>query len=140
MATLLKHGKEIGRIEFLTKTKAYFDSGDILINRGFGWKEYGKVKTGKTPMEAYQNAKNRLNEWKQQFPLAAHFMSEFHLVAGLKDRWKLYQALIDMPEDPDGIWSCCCDGYGDNLSASVDEIVDLCRLYAQIENKLADLG
>ena len=34
-----------------------------------------------------------------------------------------------MPDDPDGVWSHSCAGYGDNVDASVDEIVELCRLY-----------
>ena len=34
-----------------------------------------------------------------------------------------------MPEDYDGVWSECCDGYSDNVHADIDEIAELCQLY-----------
>jgi hypothetical protein len=34
-----------------------------------------------------------------------------------------------MPDDCDGVWSEACDGYGDNVSADVDEVAQLCALY-----------
>ena len=40
-----------------------------------------------------------------------------------------------MPDDPDGVWSEACDGYGDNISADVDEVAALCELYKLAENE-----
>jgi hypothetical protein len=31
-----------------------------------------------------------------------------------------------MPDDCDGVWSECCDGYGDNIRADVDDVAKLC--------------
>jgi hypothetical protein len=52
-----------------------------------------------------------------------------HDMAGLGKRWKLEQAIAMMPNDPDGVWSECCDGYSDNVHADIEEIIQLCQLY-----------
>ena len=52
-----------------------------------------------------------------------------HDLAGLGKAWKLNSAVELMPDDPDGVWSEACDGYGDNVHADVSEIVELCGLY-----------
>lgn len=54
MATLSKHGKELGRLRFGTYDKAYFADGTILKNSGFGCKVSGKVKDGLDPLEFFQ--------------------------------------------------------------------------------------
>lgn len=41
----------------------------------------------------------------------------------------MHAAVQMMPGDPDGVWSEACDGYGDNVSADVDDVVALCRAY-----------
>ncbi|NTU52267.1 MAG: hypothetical protein HGA97_00910 [Chlorobiaceae bacterium] len=51
-------------------------------------------------------------------------------VAGLGKAWKLHAAIQLLGDDVDGIWSECCDGFGDNVHADVDEIAELVRLYA----------
>lgn len=42
-------------------------------------------------------------------------------------------AIMAMPNDPDGVWSKEFDGYGDNVSADLDEIVELCLLYREAQ-------
>jgi hypothetical protein len=44
MAKLSAHGKEIGRINYTTYSKAYMQDGTILKNSGFGWKVFGEVQ------------------------------------------------------------------------------------------------
>jgi hypothetical protein len=34
-----------------------------------------------------------------------------------------------MPNDPDGVWGEACDCYGAKASASLAEVIELCRLY-----------
>jgi hypothetical protein len=43
--------------------------------------------------------------------------------------WKLQAAIELLGDDVDGIWSEVCDGYGDNVHASVEEIEHLVKLY-----------
>jgi len=44
-----------------------------------------------------------------------------------------------MPDDCDGVWSEACDGFGDNISADVDEVGNLCRLYKNALAESADV-
>jgi hypothetical protein len=52
-----------------------------------------------------------------------------HELCGLNKRWKLHAAVQMMPDDPDGVWSEACDGYGDNVHADIDDVAKLCMVY-----------
>ena len=54
MATLSKHGVELGRIKYTTKIDAYFADGKVLRNQGFGWKIKYKVKPGNDPKDVFE--------------------------------------------------------------------------------------
>jgi hypothetical protein len=129
MAKLSAHGTELGRIEFSTYAKAYFSDGKVLKNQGFGWKIYSKVKAGLNPADVFANAKARREAFIASHPAYAAYVKELHSMAGLCKRWKLRSALELLGDDVDGIWSECCDGFGDNISASVEEVAHLQRLY-----------
>jgi hypothetical protein len=129
MAKCSAHGTEIGTIYKSTSAKRYMSDGVILKNIGFGWKLYGKVKPGIDPKDAYSRAKTKYDEALALRPNLAAYIKELHDMAGLSKRWKLHAAVSLMPDDYDGVWSEACDGYNDNVSASVDEISHLCRLY-----------
>lgn len=134
MAKLSAKGRvEIGRVEYLSKTSAYFTNGDVLANQGFGWKEWGKVKAGVDPLGAYQRAIANQAKFLLEHPAYAAWRSAVMDAAPLSRRWRLVAAIKLMPEDPDGVWSEVCDGYGDNLSLSIDEVVELCKLYRASE-------
>lgn len=128
MAKLSAHGKEIGRIEFLNYTKAYFEDGKILKNSGFGWKLHAKVKPGIDPVANYQDAKQKAEDYLAIRPAFREYKKAFHDIAGLSKRWKLAAAFDMLGDDIDGIWSECCDGYGDNIACDVEEIAELSRL------------
>lgn len=130
MAKVSAHGREIGTIEFLTKAKRYMSDGVILKNLGFGWKIHGKVKPGIDPVQAYESAKAKQAKNLALRPAFAAYRKELHNMAGLCKRWKLHAAVELMPDDYDGVWSEACDGYGGNVSADVDEVGNLCRLYS----------
>lgn len=130
MAKLSAHGVEIGRIEFSTYCKAYFADGKILKNSGFGWKLHAKCKAGLNPAEVFATAKQRRAEFLASRPAYAAWVRELHSMAGLCKRWKLRAALELLGDDVDGIWSECCDGYGDNIHADVSEVANLQRLYS----------
>ena len=129
MAKLSAHGKEIGRIEGLTRTRAYFSDGKILRNDGFGWKLFAKFKPDVDPVEGFARAKAAFETKLKDNPAAAEYRRQLHDLACVSKRWKLHAAVTMMPDDPDGVWSEACDGYGDNISADLDEIVSLCRAY-----------
>jgi len=138
MAKLSAYGRtEIGTIYKTTSAKRYMSDGTILKNIGFGWKVYAHVKPSVSPIQAYTNAQARQVQALAENPAYAAYVRELHSMAGLSKRWKLHAAIELMPEDYDGVWSEACDGYSDNVSASVDEIGHLCRLYlaAMAENQ-----
>lgn len=129
MAKLSAHGTEIGRIKYTTKIDAYFSDGKVLRNEGFGWKLKFKVKEGRTPQEAYDKAITYQQEKLANRPFFKAYRKELHSIAGISKAWKLHAAVQVMHDDPDGAWSETCDGYGDNVSADIDEVSELCRLY-----------
>ena len=129
MAKLSAHGAEIGRVEFTTYAKAYMADGTILKNDGFGWKLAGKCKPGVTPQQAFDHQRAAHAETASKRPALTAYRKALHETAGLSKRWKLNTAISVMPDDPDGVWSEACDGYGDNVSADISEVVELCRLY-----------
>lgn len=130
MAKLSAHGTEIGRIEFLTRTKAYFSDGKILQNSGHGWKLHAKVKPGILPSDAFARAQALQAQFMRDNPEYARFHCMLHEACGsLAKRWKLYYAIEMMPTDCDGVWSEVCDGYSDNIHISVEEVGKLCDAY-----------
>lgn len=129
MATLSSKGKnEIGRIEGLTKTLAYFDNREILVNYGFGWKLYGKIKPDCNPAESYRKQINKIAESDKKRPFYAAYKKAL-IRAGHSKRSLLHTAIELMPDDPDGVWSETCDSYGNNLHVSIEDICELCKLY-----------
>jgi hypothetical protein len=129
MAKVSAHGREIGPVYFLTKAKRYMSDGVVLVNHGDGWKLHGKVKNSSTPEQAYAAQRAKSEAFSKERPALATYRQELHELAGLCKRWKLHAAVTMMPDDCDGVWSEACDGYGDNVSASVDEVASLCRAY-----------
>ena len=129
MARLSAHGAEIGRIDYSTYRCAYMADGKILKDAGHGWKLYKKCKPGIDPIDAFNRARTGLANRLAARPALASYSDFIRSLAPLSKRWKLALSLQMMPDDPDGIWSECCDGYGDNVEADLDDIVKLCTLY-----------
>ena len=111
--------------------------GVILKNIGFGWKLHGKVKPGISVQDYFLQKQATQAEVMAKRPALAAYRKCLHSMAGMDKRWKLEQCLGMLSNDPDGVWSECCDGYGDNVHADIDEVGELCRLYeaAVIESK-----
>ena len=129
MAKLSAHGLEIGRINYVSKSVAYFEDGVVLVNYGDGWKKRGKLKDGVIPAQAFEEKQIKHNEFLAGRPALAQYRRELHALAGLSKRGKLHMAVSLMPNDCDGVWSEVCDGYSDNVHADVDEVGKLCTLY-----------
>ena len=143
MAKLSAHGIEVGRVVYTTCTKAYMSDGKVLKNWGDGWKRFSTVKADWTPESALESSRAALARWEQANPAGLAYKKELHAMAPQGKRAKLHTAVQLMPDDADGVWSEACDGYGDNISADVDEVSALCALYLRAleeskTNKLAN--
>jgi hypothetical protein len=131
MAKLSSYGRTmVGEVEYIRKSKRYMSDGTVLKNIGFGWKVAGKVKAGYTPQQAFEMAKASHDKTLAERPALSAFRQAIHDACGLSKRWKLVAAIELMPDDADGVWSEACDGYGDNVHLDIDEVSELCRLYA----------
>ena len=135
MATLSKHGREIGRITGLTTVRAYMADGVVLRHDGTGWKQHGKLKPGVNPETAYANAKARIEKFLSERPCFAAYRKALHDMAPQSKRWMLHSAVEMMPGDPDGVWSVLADSYDprQRIEADLDEICYLCELYKTAE-------
>jgi len=131
MASLKKHGVEIGRIQFLTFAKVIMSDSAVLKNWGNGWKLAGRVKPEFTPQQAFARAEARQQEFLQQRPAYAAYRREVFAIAGsnINTRARLVMTVEAMPHDSDGVWSECCDGFGKSVQASHDECANLCKLF-----------
>ncbi len=129
MAKLSAHGTIIGKIRLLTFEKAYMSDGHILQNNGQGWRLYKKIKDGISPIEVYKKQKEKVDRVLLDNPCLADYRKKLHSLAGVNKAYKLHIAIQLMPDDPDGVWSEVCDGYGDNIHAGIDEVSDLCSAY-----------
>jgi hypothetical protein len=135
MAKLSAHGTEIGRLVFTAYSKAYMSDGKILKNYGDGWKLSAKLKLGVNPEDYFKKCQVRLIEWAIANPEAAAYKKALHNLTSQSNRSKLAISVQLMPDDADGIWSDCCDGWAGNIHADLDEIAELCQLYLAIPRK-----
>jgi hypothetical protein len=117
MAKLSAHGVEIGRIELVTRTRAYFQDRTVLENYGYGWKVKGKIKADVDPVTHYNQVvkghAEKLDKnpaFKKWYTLIIKEPLSFrrYLIAGLEllsdDLDGLYSELDDNP-DTRGRWS-----------------------------------
>jgi hypothetical protein len=129
MAKLSAHGIEVGRVSYTTYTKAYTSDKTVLKNHGDGWKLAGKVKPEFSVEYAFNQATERLKKWEREHPFGLAYKKELHNLASQSKRLRLHTVIQLMYDDCDGVWSECCDGY-DSIHADLDEINELCKLYA----------
>lgn len=137
MARVSAHGQEIGTVYLTASAKRYMSDGAILVNGGFGWKLERRVKAGVDPRDAFNRQVEHQKAMLAQLPANAAYRKELHELAGIGKRWKLHMAVGLMPDDPDGVWSEACDGYGSNVHADIDEVSQLCRLYVAAQAEYA---
>lgn len=135
MAKLSAHGQEIGRIRYTTHTLAFFPDGKILRNYGQGWKLYRKCKPDKNPVDVYNRCVEKQQQAFAERPAFAAYRKILDSLTGMKTAWKVHEAVKVMPQDPDGVWSETCDGYGENCSASLDEVIELCKAWEAVEEE-----
>ena len=83
MATLSKHGTEIGRLVYVDYVKSYRSDGTVLKNHGFGWKMAGKVKPGADIVDVYQKAVEHQRDFLAKYPAHAAYRKMLHSLAGV---------------------------------------------------------
>ena len=127
MAKCSAHGTEVGTVFFTASAKRYMSDGVILKNIGFGWKLYAKAKN--SAADSYSAAVETQKAFLAARPALAEYRRKLHKLAGMNTRWKLHSCIELLHDDPDGVWSECCDGYGDNVHADCDEVSEVCRAY-----------
>jgi len=129
MAKLSAHGQEIGRIDFTVYRLAFMSDGHILKNHMGEWKLHKKVKPGESIADVYAKSVERQKAYLYVRPCLTAYRKRLHNLAGMGKAWKLHACVELMYDDPDGVWSEACDGYGDNIHADIDEVSDLCAMY-----------
>ena len=129
MAKVSAHGATLATIEKAAYSIRYMSDGIVLKNYGQGWKIHGKCKDGLSPVEVAKTAIERQRADIEKRPAFAAYRNELFSLASMATRARLHMTVQLMPDDCDGVWSECCDGYGDNVHADVDEVGHLCNLY-----------
>ena len=140
MAILKNHGEIVGKLTYTTHARLYMSDGSVLRNDGMGWKLSAHVKPGIDVRDVYRRAENHQIAQLADRPALVDYRKALHRLTGLSKAWKLHACIKMMPSDPDGVWSECCDNYGDNVHANVGEIVELCRMYECMCRESNDLA
>jgi len=124
MATLSKHGNH-KQIDYLTHKIALCEDGNILKNRGFGWKLHAKLKPGINYLEAYENRLRKIERTSETLPVFTAYKREL-MKWKLSDRVKILMAFQLLGDDLDGIWSELNDL--DRVDIDLDEIREIFHL------------
>ena len=107
MATLSKHGGEVGRIEYIRSVWCVHNDGVTMRNYGAGWKLAGKVLAGKTPREAYDARKENIENLRPALAELRRFvLAEW---PSINQRNKVMMVVDSLGNDLDGCWSELAD-------------------------------
>ena len=126
MATLSKHGMEVGRIELLTSRLSFCEDGKILRNQGQGWKLYKKMKAGFSIQDAFLKHKAHQDKILAERPCYAHYKKLFCQLFSFSDRYFINEAIALLGDDVDGLWSELSDR---NIHVDVEELCELNNLW-----------
>lgn len=120
MAVLSKHGVETHRFDKLTESYSVRSTGEVLVNKGFGWK-MARWKDATKPMA--ENIEMLRRNTEEVSPLFARYRSLVQDAFPLSVRWKFFALLKAYgPEEIDGI---VCDLQDDGVQTSIDEIQEI---------------
>jgi len=106
MATIYKHGGEVGRIEKLTFSMLFCADGKVLRNFGSGWKLWRKLKSDVEggPRGCFERCKADYDAMLANGPEFASWRDKVHAFP-LRKRLLVIEAVKLLPADPDGLWS-----------------------------------
>jgi hypothetical protein len=129
---------ELGRIDYIFETLAFFDNGNVLKNTGFGWKKAGKVKQGLTPLEAYNKGVEMVKDFEKNHPFFANY-KKLLIKYGHSKRFLLHTMIKDEGADSDALYTESQDSLFSHarFNLSQGEAQELCQAYNlyMIENK-----
>lgn len=131
MATLSKHGQELGRMEFISSRTVHMTDGTILRDQGDGWRRWRKVKPNVDARVAFGLSVDRHAEFERERPAYCEYRKALFAAAGrcLRTRIHIHTLVKLMPGDPDGVTTELADSLIDPVHVDLDEAVQLCRLY-----------
>jgi len=102
--------------------------GTVLKNTGYGWKVYGKVKDGVSPVEAADRARTRFDNMKNERPALANYVKLFKQIEPSLKRRSLVSMVLDYAgDDIDGAWSDLDDSYETRGQYTLDDLYELYR-------------
>lgn len=133
MAVLSKHGHEVERFEKLKKRISIRSTGEVLVDRGDGWK-MAKLKPGAT-VEGYAARLRKLIEDLPQtrpafWAYRTAVMSEFPSFAQ-RVRFLTLQSLLG--DDLDGLWSELEDA---GMGVDLDTLQEIASLRVAVKEEL----
>ena len=135
MATIYKHGGEVGRIEKLTFSMLFCADGKVLRNFGNGWKTWRKLKPDVEggPRGCFERCLDDYRAKLGNLPEFARWRDRVH-VFPLRHRAFVLEAVKLLSHDADGLWAELEDM---GLRVSIGEAQALCAAYraAQAESK-----
>jgi hypothetical protein len=139
MATITAHKGSAGKLETLYTWYNYCNDGKVLINTGSGWKKLGKIKPGVSPLQAYQKAKEKLDNTLAKNPCYAKFQNTLHSMTTQKNRLSVYFRVVDCKNDSDGLFSYFDDTCwsSDNPHLTIDDCLALCKTYNAMKEEQA---
>lgn len=132
MATLSKHGEQLLVVERLTTKLAYMSNGNILINRGDGWKLWRKVKPGINPVEYANKRKVDYSQFLAERPDYSEYRRLLHQHSFCK-RGLIQCALEMLGNDIDGLWSELNDHA--DVGIDVEECAELARAFESCQRE-----
>lgn len=125
MATLSKHGRYT-IIEYANFNRALCEDGNILINRGEGWKLWKRLKAGRKYDEVVKTF------GKSRTPAYDELLNLLKDVTGsLKRRATLVNLIQLLDDDFDGIWVHYNDTYPED-TITCDEISQVYEAYQRV--------
>lgn len=142
MAKLSSHG-ELGQIELITEKLAYCADGKILRNQGSGWKLYKKIKPGFDMAVEWPKKRANFERLQTERPGWWEYRRVLHSLVSFTNWFIVHEAVIRLPNDPDGLWGefedrgTICSSMNPGLS--LDDCIQLCNAYRIMKSEAEDI-
>lgn len=133
MAVLSKHGHEVERFEKLKKRISIRSTGEVLVDRGNGWK-MAKLKPGATVEGYAARLRKLISDLPQTRPAFWAYrqavMAEFPSFTA-RVRFLTLQSLLG--DDIDGLWSELEDA---GMGVDLDTLEEISRLRLAVKDEI----
>lgn len=102
MARLNAHGTELARTEYSDCRVAVMSDGALMVNRGDGWMFWKRLKAGVDPVTFAAKVRAAYDARPAEFHA---YIRSLVAACDLEHRAQLNALVVQMPEDPDAVWS-----------------------------------